>query len=322
MTIAFALPILASLALSCASGPCTGEIPDRDARIRTARELADEDGRFIELDGLLIHYKRYPYTGPEDRAGPPLVLLHGFGASLDSWRRVAVPLAAYGDVLAYDRPAFGLSERPQSWEGPNPYAPDSQADILFSLLDELGYEDAVLVGHSAGARVAVDAARARPDRVAALVLSAPALESGGPPRWVVGPLSCPALEWIGLSMARSLSSSGERTLARAYHDPASLDAETLEAYRRPLALPDWDEALWAFTKATTPPRLPLEAVEVPCIVVSGDDDSILGPGSGRRAAEALGAAFVELRDCGHLPHEERSEAFLEAVGDFLFSLPR
>jgi len=322
-----ALAILASLLLSCASGPdraseASGREAGRELARQSARRLADEDGRFVELDGLLVHYKRYPYDGPEGREGPPLVLLHGFGASLDSWRRVAGRLAAFGEVLAYDRPAFGLSERPLSWEGPNPYAPESQVALLFSLLDELGYGQAILVGHSAGARVAVDAARAHPERVAALVLSAPALESGGPPRWIVGLLASPALEWLGLALARSLASSGERTLARAYHDPSLIDEETLKAYRRPLALPDWEASLWAFTKATSPPRLPLEPLGRPCLVVAGDDDRILGRGAPRRAAEALGAAYVELEACGHLPHEERAEAFLETVDGFLGSLSR
>ncbi len=324
MPRALALSTLAALAVSCASGPGTApEAPERaEERRELARGLADEDGRFVELGGLLVHYKRYPYAGAAGAEGPSLVLLHGFGASVDSWRRVSGRLAAHGEVIAYDRPAFGLTERPLSWEGPNPYTPESQVGLLFSLLDELGYEEAILVGHSAGARVAVDAARARPDRVAALVLSAPALESGGPPRWIVGLLSCPALEGIGLAAARSLSSGGERTLARAYHDPDRIDAETLAAYRRPLALPGWDEALWAFTKATSPPRLPPGPLSIPCLVVSGDHDRILGLAAGRRAAEALGAAYVELRDCGHLPHEERPEAFLEAASDFIGRLPR
>ena len=68
--------------------------------------MADPDSRFIELNGLNVHYK-------QAGSGEPLiVLLHGFSASTFSWREVMQPLAAFGTVVAYDRPGFGLTERP------------------------------------------------------------------------------------------------------------------------------------------------------------------------------------------------------------------
>ena len=51
---------------------------------------------------------------------PTFILLHGFGASTFSWREVMAPLAEAGQVIAYDRPGFGLTERPLTWEGVNP----------------------------------------------------------------------------------------------------------------------------------------------------------------------------------------------------------
>jgi len=84
----------------------------------TERELADPDSRFVEINGLTVHYKE---TGQGE---PVFILLHGFGASEFSWREVMEPLSSSGRVIAYDRPAFGLTERPLdgNWTGTNPIA--------------------------------------------------------------------------------------------------------------------------------------------------------------------------------------------------------
>jgi alpha-beta hydrolase superfamily lysophospholipase len=79
-------------------------------------ELDDPDSQFMQVDGLRVHYKTY------GQGEPVFILLHGFGASLFSWREVIGPLSQYGTVIAYDRPAFGLTERPLEWEGENPYS--------------------------------------------------------------------------------------------------------------------------------------------------------------------------------------------------------
>jgi len=81
-----------------------------------AESLADPDSKFIEVNGVNVHYKSY------GQGEPAFILLHGFGASLFSWRDVTAPLSEYGTVIAYDRPAFGLTKRLITWEGENPYS--------------------------------------------------------------------------------------------------------------------------------------------------------------------------------------------------------
>ncbi len=129
-------------------------------------QLADPDSRFIEVNGLTVHYKM------AGEGEPAFFLLHGFGASTFSWREVMGPLAEMGTVVTFDRPAFGLTERPTpgEWEGQSPYAPEAQADLTVGLMDALGVERAVLVGNSAGGTVALLTALTYPERVVGLVL--------------------------------------------------------------------------------------------------------------------------------------------------------
>ena len=137
--------------------------------------LVDEDSRFIEVNGIDVHYKQY------GSGEPVMILLHGFGASTFSWREVMKPLSEYGTVIAFDRPAFGLTERPMpgEWEGESPYTLNSQINLLIGLMDRLNVEKAVLIGNSAGGTVAAAAALAHPQRVAALVLVDAAVYAGG-----------------------------------------------------------------------------------------------------------------------------------------------
>src|SRR5512140_2320170 len=115
----------------------------------TAQSLADADSKFITLDQIQVHYKE---AGVGSHA---LVLLHGFGASVYSWREVISPLAAVAHVVAYDRPAFGLTGRPLAWDGLNPYGMEANARLLLDLMDAKGIQQAVLVGNSAGGSLAV-----------------------------------------------------------------------------------------------------------------------------------------------------------------------
>nr|XP_027110554.1 uncharacterized protein LOC113730218 isoform X1 [Coffea arabica] len=116
-----------------------------------------------------------------------MILLHGFGASVFSWNRVMKPLAQVtgSKVLAFDRPAFGLTSRVdptnRSPTGSRDARPLNPYSIMFSVLatryfiDVLAAEKVILVGHSAGSLVAVDTYFEAPDRVAAMVLVSPAI---------------------------------------------------------------------------------------------------------------------------------------------------
>jgi pimeloyl-ACP methyl ester carboxylesterase len=138
-----------------------------------AEQLADPDSRFIEVDSLQVHYKTAG-TGE-----PALILLHGFGASLFSWREIMAPLAELGTVIAYDRPAFGLTERPLKWQGLNPYSSEFQPHLLIGLMDAMHVEKAIMIGNSAGGSIAMQAALLYPERVSALVLVDPAVYEVG-----------------------------------------------------------------------------------------------------------------------------------------------
>jgi pimeloyl-ACP methyl ester carboxylesterase len=317
--------VLGALLLILLVGPFLVPIPPLDDTV-TPRELADEDSRFATVNGIEVHYKE---QGSGEDA---IVLLHGFGASSFSWREVTTALSADGRVVAFDRPSAGLTQRlmPNEWNpadyaGGSPYSPEAQADLTVALLDELGIERAVLVGHSAGGSVAMLTALKYPERVEALVLVDPAIYTeGGPPAFVYPLLKTPQMRRLGPLVGRALGGpAGERILKMAWHDPSRITEEIRQGYRLPLRAENWDRALWELTVARRPLDLGerLDELTVPVLVVSGDDDRIVPTEESRRLAEEIaGADLALIEDAGHVPHEEQPAAFLEAVGTFLEGL--
>ena len=285
-----------------------------------AEELADATSLFAEIGGLRVHYKT------AGSGAPGMVLLHGFGASLFSWREVMQPLGAFGTVVAFDRPAFGLSERPMpgDWRGDNPYGPERQVGLTVGLMDRLHMDEAVLVGHSAGGRIAALTALRYPQRVRALVLVAPAVGAGsGRPEWLKPLLRTPQMRRLGPLLVRSISSSGPDTIRLAWHDPERITKEIMAGYSKPLQVEDWDRALWEYTISQRAEDLVprLQEMRVPVMVITGDDDRIVPPDHSADLVNRLpDARLVVIPQCGHLPHEERPNEFMDAVADLLTGL--
>ena len=283
-------------------------------------ELADPDSRFITVNGIQVHYKQY------GSGEPVMILLHGFGASVFSWREVLQPLGQIGTVIAYDRPAFGLTERPLpgSWQGANPYGVQGNLDLLFGLMDSLGVSKAILVGNSSGGRLAVQAALAQPQRVSGLVLVDPAIYTGGGQRFgLLAPIvNTPQMDRLGPILTRGIAGDqGTQFLQTAWHDPSKITEAITAGYRKPLRVVDWDIALWQFTKAGTgdedlAPRL--SELRMPVLVAAGDDDRIVPTADSVRLGGDIPGAKLEIFPaCGHVPQEECPAAFLQPVEAFM-----
>lgn len=278
--------------------------------------LADEDSRFVEVNGLTVHYKVM------GNGEPTFLLLHGFGASLFSWQVVMPELAKYGTVIAYDRPAFGLTERPLQWEdGENPYSPQAQIELVVGLMDKLGVKQAIFIGNSAGGKIAFETALNYPDRVKALIaVDAAVYTGGGVPSFMRPILSTPQMQHLGPLIARQFQKNGDDLIRSAWHDPSKISQKTWDGYHTPLKAENWDAALWAMTAASEASSLPdrLDELELPVLVITGDDDRIVPTEDSLRLADELPNAKLSVIEAsGHLPHEEQPAAFMNALLSFL-----
>ena len=280
-------------------------------------QLADPDSHFVEVNGLTVHYK---LTGQGE---PYLVLLHGFGSSTFSWREVMGPLAQYGTVIAFDRPAFGLTERPMpgEWQGENPYSAMAQVDLTIALMDHFSMKRATLVGNSAGGTIAVMTALRFPERVSSLILVSPAVYEGGSgTSWMRMAAALPQVRRVSPLLVRFLVGRLEQSLPTAWHDPRKVGPEVLEGYKKPLQVENWDRAFWEFMLAGRALDLDkqLDRITQPTLVIAGDDDRWVPTAQSVRLSQELpNADLAVLPNCGHVPQEECPAEFLQAVSSFL-----
>jgi pimeloyl-ACP methyl ester carboxylesterase len=314
------LTILASLMILIMVGPFLVPVPPLE-NTKTPQALADPDSQFVNINGLQVHYKN------QGEGEPFFILLHGFGASTFSWREVMGPLSEIGTVIAYDRPAFGLTERPLSWEGDNPYTQESNIQLLLGLMNEFKIDKAILIGNSAGGTLATAFTLEYPEHVSALIeVDAAIYQTRPSSRLLDWLLSTPQMDHLGPLIARQLAGrSGDNFLISAWHDPDKLNAnpEIITGYRKPLMAENWDRALWEHTKATNAPDLAgrLDQIQVPTLVISGDDDQIVPVENSRQlAGDIPGASLVIIDNCGHLPQEECPDVFMSNVKVFIDKL--
>jgi len=277
-----------------------------------------KDSEFVMIGDVSVHCC---IERGEDIDGPWVVLLHGFGGGIFSWRRSFDYLLPHvAGILAFDRPGFGLTQRlPEGKvvaDGISPYSNQFHLLTLKTLMEDNDISSAVLVGHSTGASFACHFAREYPLMVQGLVLVAP---STGIPTFVRSILKMKLGKTIMLNLVKS--DIGQVTIQRSWHDPSKIPAEVTDAYRACLKLPMWGDALLAMSRIEVPFSLndALPDIDVPVLMLHGDDDKLIMYPESKRISERFPtpAELIKVRHCGHMPHEELPEVFADHVCRFL-----
>lgn len=164
-----------------------------------------------------------------------------------------------------------------------------------------------------------------PERVEALILvDAAVYAGGGAPAWSRPILKTPQMNHVGPLIARQLQAQGTEFLKTAFHDPSKITPEIFAGYEKPLQVDNWDKALWQITVASEESGLTtrLSEITMPTLVITGDDDRIVPTEQSLRLADELPNAELKvIAQSGHLPHEEKPVEFMQAVTDFLSTLP-
>lgn len=274
--------------------------------------------RFVEVGGARVRYWL-------DGRGPVVLLVHGLGASVESWAWTIPALREAFTAVALDLPGFGRSDPLPGLEGP-----ESAARFVLAFMDTLGLREAALVGSSLGAAVATLAAGRAPDRCTALVLASPPaftrdlsilmraatlpalgeLFAGVVARWPrVGARSA-------FADRRSLPPALVETTRANFREGAA-GATALRVLRRAVGLggvrPDVVAELHRAARRIT----------APVLVVWGDRDRVVRRRQVEAAVRALpGARLCVLEGVGHAPFIEAPEAFNAVVLDFLAPLTR
>lgn len=282
----------------------------RDPRAPRVRRVLAEGVRTFYLE-----------AGPAD--GPPVVLLHGLGATSASFLPTLHDFAADHRVIAIDLPGFGESDKPV-----RPLRPAFFARHVVALLDALSIGRAHLVGNSMGGRIALEVGLRTPDRVDRLALLCPSMawrrfRFAAPlvrlVRHELALVPIPLVRGIVLLVLKSLFARPER-VPQAGIDAAADEFTRVFATARGrvaffnaareiyLEEPHGDRGFWE--------RLP--RLSRPALFLFGERDLLVPRAFARFVEEAVPAARCEIfDDCGHVPQYEMPARTHALVREFL-----
>ncbi len=276
-----------------------GDVPDS--------EFWTASDRWVEVDGVTT---RVRIEG--ELNAPPIILIHGFSHSLESWDAWAADLARDHLVIRYDLPGHALT-------GPDPqqrYTVPDTVTHLTGLMDTLRIDQAVIGGNSLGGLVAWRYAAQNPTRVRALALLAPGGFSinGVTEEPVAVPM---AVSFFLTQAPQPIIRVATRSL---FGDPARMDREmparVYALMRRPGVGQALVERLEVFTLPD--PGSDLAGIAAPVLLMWGEADSVIPPAH----AEGFEAALSDVQTqryagLGHIVHEEDPETTLRDLRAFL-----
>lgn len=270
-------------------------------------------GRFIEVDGVRLHYV-------ERGEGPPLVMLHGMGATteeLESSGLIEEAAQRYR-VIAFDRPGYGYSQRPRT----TIWTPAAQARLLMRALQALDVEQPIVLAHSWATQTALHMALDHPGQVKGLTLV-----SGyyyPTPRLDVALFSPPAIPVLGDVLRWTLSPWAGRLLwpilTRKLFGPAPTSARFKAEYPKWMSLrPSQLRASAAESALLIPAAIALTRryaeLDTPLMLVAGQGDRqcLARLHSARLHRHVPHSQLDLVAGQGHMIHHALPQRVLQAV---------
>lgn len=298
-------------------------------------------GKYWQWRGQSIYYVRAGERSPQR---PPLLLVHGFGASTDHWRKNIAELRNDFEVWAIDLLGFGRSAKP-NWQ----YSGDLWRDQLYDFITEVIGHPAVLAGNSLGGYVCLCVAAQRPDAASGLVL----LNSAGPfsenqpspePEALQSEVQPPkqpeplqkllgdSAKWIlQQPWARFLLFQYVRqpwvirqTLEKVYLDKSAITDQLVEEIYRPACDPGAAEV---FASVFSTPQgekvdVLLKQLKCPLLMLWGEADPWM---NARERSPKFHQYYPEVTEyflrAGHCPHDEVPEQVNSLLRSWVLSLP-
>ncbi len=275
----------------------------------------------MDLREITIHDQRVTYRTAGE--GPVLLLIHGMAGSATTWKQVMPRLAECFTVVAPDLLGHGRSDKPSG-----DYSLGAFASGLRDLLVALGHERATVVGQSLGGGVAMQLTYQYPERCERLVLVGAGglgVEVNPLLRYLTLPGSEAVLRLACAAPIRGTVEAVAGLASRLGLEPAAVVVELWRSYAS-LADDDTRKAFLRTLRAVVDPRgqavsaanrLHL-AAEVPTLIVWGDADPIIPVDHAAEAHAAIPSSRLEIFEgCGHYPHCEAPERFVEVLTEFI-----
>jgi pimeloyl-ACP methyl ester carboxylesterase len=256
--------------------------------------------------------------------GDPLLCIHGFGASLYSWRNFIEPLAPEYQLILIDLKGCGKSPKPHD----SKYSTQDHADLLYRFILEHDLRDLTLIGNSFGGALSLllslmlaDAGES--SRLKSLVL----IDAGAYKEYIPAYLKLLSIPLISFGVYLIPSRLAVRAiLDRAYYDQSKITAEQISVYAAPIAAAGGKHALRETGKQLVPRNFEdlikrYKDITLPTLIIWGRQDKIIPLKVGQMLEhDIINSTLKIIEECGHAPQEEKPEETVPLVLEFLHSL--
>lgn len=304
----------------------------------TVTATAPIPGKYWQWRGQSIYYVR---AGERTSQRPPLLLVHGFGASTDHWRKNIAQLQNDFEVWAIDLLGFGRSAKP-NWQ----YNGDLWRDQLYDFITKVIGQPTVLVGNSLGGYACLCVAAQRPDAAAGVVL----LNSAGPfteanssepdsLQSEIQPPQQPNLQKVFGEVARLVFQQSwarfllfqymrqkwviRQTLEKVYLDQSAITDQLVEEIYRPACDPGAAEVFASMFSTPQGGKVDvlLKQLTCPLLLLWGEGDPWM---KARSRSPKFRQFYPQLTEyflqAGHCPHDEVPEQVNELLSSWVLSI--
>ena len=271
------------------------------------KELATKDDLFIKVSSHNIRYRQY--LTQEDNS-PNLILIHGFGNNLHSWRSITPLLSANYNIFALDLPGFGLSDKPTDYD----YSNANQAKTIGEFADALNLKSFIVGGHSLGGAIAFHVAMNN-NKTTGLVLFNPGIINTGVPEFarylnLIFPFARVSAKQFANREFR------EEFLKRSYHNPSIVDDQVMDGIMMGSKTEDYLEGtssmLSKFYEVNEANLM--DQVSNPTLIVFGIEDRNKSLKEALQLKNGFKNSKLELiKDAGHYVHEESPVLVSESI---------
>jgi len=271
---------------------------------------------------------RYTYIRAQQEHPLPLILLHGFGASIGHWRHNLTELSQQHTVYALDMLGFGASEKAVAT-----YSVELWVEQVYEFWCTFIRQPAVLVGNSIGSLVCLAAAAAHPDMVQGIVMLSlpdPSIREAAMPGFLRPIVQTVEAIFTSPLLLRSLFQLVRRPkvvrpwAAIAYANPAAVTEELIEILAGPARDRGSAQAFAAILKAMTSPRFGpsvksvLPTLQIPMLLVWGQQDRMIPRSLALQFLEYNSSLnLLEIDNAGHCPQDECPERVNQEILDWI-----
>jgi pimeloyl-ACP methyl ester carboxylesterase len=263
----------------------------------------------------------YELLGDTLSRRPTVVMLHGFGAAMESWSDIMPMVAARYPVLRMDLKGFGMSSKPKD----SRYSAKDQAEIVAGVLRALDKRRVVVVGHSFGGAVTFATylkLRAENDqRIVGLGFIDPGVYDQPLPFFIAA-LRSSFTRWLMFTFTTP-DWRADFTLRRVYHEDSVRTAERIRRYSKYMDLPGAHHSFAKTAEQIVPPdaaelEAQLKTIAVPTLAIWGEEDKLVPIRYGFRfRTDVPGVSFFGFPGVGHAPQEESPAETARRLLEFL-----